>query len=91
MPIDRKELVLNSTERKLLWGIYETLQEIKGLLLVSAAREQTVNGKVDDRLEELKRNELMALVKDLPEKPEGWSKLPNAELIDILRKEGERG
>jgi hypothetical protein len=87
MTIDRKEVVLNSTEKKLLWGIYETLQEIKTLLMVPATREQTLDCQ-NDFLEGLKRNELMALVKDLPEKPEGWSKLPNAELISLLKKEG---
>ena len=85
--LDKNELTLNNTERKLLWGIYETLQEIKGLLLVPAAYEQTA----DRSLEDLKRHELMVLVKALPaeKKPEGWSKLSNAELIDILtEKEG---
>ena len=77
--LDKNELTLNNTERKLLWGIYETLQEIK-TLLVPATREQTA---VD--YDSLKRNELMSLVKALPEKPEGWSKLGNQELIRLLK------
>ena len=89
--LDRNELTLNSTEKKLLWGIYETLQEIKNLLLVPAAYEQTADSETEGSLEDLKRHEIMALVKALPadKKPEGWSKLSNAELIDILtEKEG---
>ena len=78
--LDKNELTLNNTERKLLFGIYETLQEIK-TLLVPATAEQTA--AVD--FEALKRNDLMALVKALPEKPEGWSKLSNVELIRLLK------
>jgi hypothetical protein len=87
--LDKNELTLNNTERKLLWGIYETLQEIKDLLPVPAAYEQTALKKAP--WGDLRRHELMALVKALPadKKPEGWSKLSNAELIDILtEKEG---
>lgn len=78
--LNKDELTLNNTERKLLFGIYETLQEIKALL-VPATAEQTAAADFDS----LKRNELMALVKALPEKPEGWSKLSNAELIRLLK------
>jgi hypothetical protein len=78
--LNKDELTLNNTERKLLFGIYETLQEIK-TLLVPATAEQTAAVDFDS----LKRNELMALVKALPEKPEGWSKLSNAELIRLLK------
>jgi hypothetical protein len=45
MSLDRKDLTLNSTERKLLWGIYETLQEIRDLLKVPATREQTAEAE----------------------------------------------
>lgn len=78
--LNKDELTLNNTERKLLFGIYETLQEIK-TLLVPATAEQTAAVDFDS----LKRNELMALVKALPEKPEGWSKLSNVELIRLLK------
>ena len=81
--LNKNELTLNNTERKLLYGIYEALQEIKSLL-VPATAEQTAAD-----LDSLKRNELMSLVKALPDKPEGWSKLPNPELIKLL-KEGAR-
>ncbi len=77
--LDKNELTLNNTERKLLWGIYETLQEIK-TLLVPATIEQTAAD-----YDSLKRNDLMALVKALPDKPEGWSKLGNQELIRLLK------
>ncbi len=77
--LDKNELTLNNTERKLLWGIYETLQEIK-TLLVPATAEQTAAD-----FDSLKRNELMAMVKALPDKPEGWPKLSNPELIKLLK------
>jgi len=80
--LNKDELTLNNTERKLLFGIYETLQEIKTLLVPATAEQAAVD------FESLKRNELMALVKALPEKPEGWSKLSNKELINLLKKEG---
>lgn len=78
--LDKSELTLNNTERKLLYGIYETLQEIKALLMPATA-EQTAAVDFDS----LKRNELMALVKNLPEKPDSWSKLGNKELIKLLK------
>jgi hypothetical protein len=77
--LNKDELTLNNTERKLLWGIYETLQEIKSLL-VPATREQT-----GADFDSLKRNELMALVKNLPERPDSWSKLGNKDLIKLLK------
>lgn len=88
--LSRDDVVLNSSDTKILWGIYETLQEIRGLMgrgatiPVPATREQTADGATYI-LEGLKRNELMALVKALPEKPEGWPKLGNAELIKLLK------
>lgn len=87
--LNKSELTLNNTERKLLWGIYETLQEIKALL-VPATAEQTPVSEVRPQLKELKRNDLMALVKALPadKKPDSWSQLTNVELIDLLKKEG---
>lgn len=89
--LNKDELTINNTERKLLWGIYQTLQEIKTLLQEPATAERTPVSGFKPQLEELKRNELMALVKALPDKvkPDGWSKLPNTELISLLKKEGE--
>ena len=87
--LDKSELTLNNTERKLLYGIYEThcetlkvLQEIKTLLVPATAEQTTVD------FDSLKRNELMALVKNLPEKPDSWSKLGNKELIKLLKDGG---
>ena len=69
------------------WGTrqhkYETLQEIK-TLLVPATAEQTAAVDFDA----LKRNDLMALVKVLSEKPEGWTRFTNQEMINLLKKEG---
>ena len=78
--LKRDDVILNNSDTKILWAIYETLQEIK-TLLVPATAEQTAAVDFDA----LKRNDLMALVKALPEKPEGWSKLSNAELIRLLK------
>jgi hypothetical protein len=78
--LNKNDLVLNTTETKILYGIYEILQEIK-TLLQPATREQVEAAN----LESLKRNDLMSLIKALPEKPEGWSKLPNPELIKLLK------
>lgn len=88
--LNKSELTLNNTERKLLWGIYETLQEIKALLQVPATAEQTQESKAETSLEGLKRNDLMALVKALPTevKPEGWTRFTNQEMINLLKKEG---
>ncbi len=88
--INREGLILNTTERKLLWGIYQSLQEIKDLLGESATREQTQSSEVVAPLENLKRNEIMALVKSLPDeaKPEGWTRFTNVELINLLKREG---
>lgn len=81
--LHKEELTLNNSERKMLWGIYETLQEIKALLRPATA-EQTETVDLDS----LKRNDLMALVKALPEKPEGWPKLTNKQLIELLKEGG---
>ena len=78
--LNKDDVILNNSDTKILWAIYETLQEIKALL-VPATAEQTAAVDFDS----LKRNELMALVKALPEKPEGWSKLSNVELIRLLK------
>ena len=86
--LKRDDVILNNSDTKILWAIFETLQEIKSLLQVPATAEQTQESKVETSLEGLKRNDLMALVKALPEKPESWSKLSNKELINLLKKEG---
>lgn len=85
--LKRDDVILNNSDTKILWAIFETLQEIKSMLQVPATAEQTQESKAETSLEGLKRNDLMALVKALPDKvkPEGWSKLPNAELIRLLK------
>lgn len=87
--LKRDDVILNNSDTKILWAIFETLQEIKSML-VPATAEQTQESKVETSLEGLKRNDLMALVKALPadKKPESWSKLSNKELINLLKKEG---
>ena len=82
--LKRDDVILNNSDTKILWAIFETLQEIKALL-VPATAEQTQESKAETSLEGLKRNDLMALVKALPEKPERWTRLSNAELIKLLK------
>jgi len=83
--LKRDDVILNNSDTKILWAIFETLQEIKSMLRVPATAEQTQESKAETSLEGLKRQELMALIKALPERPEGWSKLSNAELIRLLK------
>jgi hypothetical protein len=87
--LKRDEVILNNSNTKILWAMYETLQEIKALL-VPATAEQTQESKTETSLEGLKRNDLMALVKALPTevKPEGWTRFTNQEMINLLKKEG---
>ena len=88
--LKRDDVILNNSDTKILWAIFETLQEIKALLQVPATAEQTQESKAETSLEGLKRNDLMALVKALPTevKPEGWTRFTNQEMINLLKKEG---
>ena len=86
--LKRDYVILNNSDTKILWAIYETLQEIKSMLQVPATAEQTQESKVETSLEGLKRQELMALIKALPERPEGWTRFTNQEMINLLKKEG---
>ena len=86
--LKRDDVILNNSDTKILWAIFETLQEIKSMLQVPATAEQTQESKAETSLEGLKRNDLMALVKALPEKPEGWTRFTNQEMINLLKKEG---
>lgn len=72
----KKEHCITITE-KLLWNIW---RELKTGGEEPAAREQ-----VQPDLDGLKRNELMALVKLMPDKPPGWSKLSNEQIKQLLK------
>lgn len=86
--LKRDDVILTNSEVKILWAIYQTLQEIKTILSVPVTREQTADSEVDVPLDELKRNDLMAIIKAMPNKPDRWSSLSNTELVNLLRKEG---
>lgn len=73
-----KQFCVTPTE-KLLWNIW---QELK------AMNEPATIEQVQPNLDGLKRNELMALVKTLPNKPESWSKLNNEQLKQLLKEGG---
>ena len=77
--LDQDKLNIATTEHKILYGIYETLQEIKSALC-PIARDTAIDYSTHSR------GELMALVKALPVKPAYFNRLSNAELIKLLGK-----
>lgn len=66
-----------SNKEKLLFNIQELLKEQNKILKGDLKEE--VN------LEELKRSQLLTMVKELPKKPKNYAKLKNEELINLLR------
>lgn len=70
-----KQFCVTPTE-KLLWNIWQELAKIN---------EPATIEQVQPNLDGLKRNELMALVKGLTNKPDGWSKLGNEQLKNLLK------
>jgi hypothetical protein len=80
------DINLVNSEIKLLYDIRELLIEQNKLIkLLTTERNTGTTAQTDD----LKRADLMALVKELPNKPQGWTKLSNNELKALL-KEGEK-
>lgn len=78
-----------------MFGIYERLGQILDSLRsnpATAAPIQEKQAEPIDPLEALKRQDLIARVGALPSdaKPRRWPRLTNAELVDILRKEGAK-
>ena len=71
------DLNLNSTERKLLFDIRELLIEQNKLLKTLLPNQEDLSA--------LKRSELMARAKELPNKPHGWTKLSNEDMRTLLR------
>lgn len=90
--INRDELILNTTEKKLLYGIYKTAQETNKTMqeIKSLLQKQTNGQETKPNLDNLKRSEIVALINSLPaeNRPERWTTLPNVELINFLKKEG---
>ena len=74
----KKEFCVTPTE-KLLFNIWQELREMN---------EPATIEQVQPNLDGLKRNELMTLVKALPNKPDGWSKLTNEQLKQLLKEGG---
>jgi hypothetical protein len=79
------DINLVNSEIKLLYDIRELLIEQNELL--KRLTDNQTTAKVD--IENLKRADLMKLVKELPDRPQGWTKLSNDELKALL-KEGEK-
>jgi hypothetical protein len=79
------DINLVNSEIKLLYDIRELLIEQNEFLKLLTKTDNQTTAKVDD----LKRADLMKLVKELPDRPQGWTKLSNDELKALL-KEGEK-
>jgi hypothetical protein len=83
------DINLVNSEVKLLYDIRELLIEQNELLkqiIGNKQEREEINNQTD--IDSLKRADLMALVKELPNKPQGWTKLSNDELKALL-KDGE--
>jgi hypothetical protein len=78
-----KDIHLVNSEIKLLYDIRELLIEQNELLKFLTKTDNQTTAKVDT--ENLKRADLMAKVKELANKPQGWTKLPNEELKALLK------
>lgn len=85
--LEKSQLIINTTEKKMLFAILEELREIRALLGAGVMQEPETE-QIDPV--ELKRNDILDMIKRLPEKqrPDLWPRLPNTELIKHLRKEG---
>jgi hypothetical protein len=77
------DINLVNSEIKLLYDIRELLIEQNELLKFLTKTDNQTTAKVDT--ENLKRADLMAKVKELANKPQGWTKLPNEELKALLK------
>lgn len=76
------DINLVNSEIKLLYDIRELLIEQNEFLKCLSGNSRTeTTVQVDD----LKRADLMKLVKELPDRPQGWTKLPNEELKTLLK------
>lgn len=79
------DINLVNSEIKLLYDIRELLIEQNELIkLLTTERNTGTTAQTDD----LKRADLMKLVKELPDRPQGWTKLSNNELKALI-KDGE--
>jgi hypothetical protein len=87
------DIVLNSTQNKLLFEIYKQLinlnTNIEGLREDLKPSDTNIPFSDESSLtidfESMKRPELMKLVSELDNKPEGWAKLSNTKLIELLK------
>jgi len=68
---DIKEEQCNTKTHRLLFNIWQELRKLNGY----------------DPYKEMKRPELMKEVKKLKDKPKGWTKFSNEQLIELLRGE----
>ena len=78
---------INSVTNQLLYNIWQELKDIREDLKLSNTNipfDEKPSLRID--YTEMKRPELMKLVTDLGNKPEGWTKLSNKELIKLLER-----
>jgi hypothetical protein len=79
------DINLVNSEIKLLYDIRELLIEQNELIKSLITKENQNESNNQPKLDGLKRADLMALIKELPNKPQGWTKLPNEELKALLK------
>lgn len=92
--IDENTLILNSTDKILLFEIYKQLVSLNSN--IEAIREDLKPSNTNIPFSEetslkidytgMKRAELMKLIAGLDNKPEGWTKFSNKELIKLLER-----
>ena len=78
---------INTVTNQLLYNIWQELKGIREDLKSSNTNipfSENPSLKID--YTEMKRPELMKLVTDLGNKPEGWTKFSNKELIKLLER-----
>lgn len=94
--LDESKLILNSTDKILLYEIYKQLVLLNSRLEALEERQNISNTNtplnknkgVTAQFDSMKRADLMKLVSRLKDKPKGWTKFSNEDLINFLEKEG---
>ena len=71
----------STTEQEYIYAILEEQKETNRLL------RQLICEKPKEKpdYENMKRHEIMKLINELPDKPKGWTKLPNDKLMELLK------
>lgn len=83
-PLDQVAQQVNKTDQQLIYHLILEQQETNRLL------RKLVEGQADeiDSEESIKRPELMKRMAKLPNKPQGWNKWSNEEIMQYLKEAG---